>query len=402
MLYAVKIWISGRLIRIVVDAPGPTDAVRAVWQRMGAGALVVSVEPAETTGLFASLRRGRVSLRDLELFCIRFEVLLRAGITAQEALDQLASQTERRALASALRMASESVKAGFALSASLRAHPHVFPVAFCQTVAAAEEAGALSEALARLAEHYGREAVFREKVRQALMYPVVVFSLALAVTGGMFGFVVPRFAAVLSGAGVPLPWITRVVLAASSKFDQGAALFLIIGGFVAVAWRSARRGKLRGLWERTLLSVPVVGRIVSRSAAARVCRSLALLLETGIPALHALDLAARTAGFSLLEAELAAARDALQGGGSLGKALETSRFFLGASRKMVEVGETSGQLPGMLSQAARLFELEVDALMQRLPPVLETVMLLFVGTSVGFVMLSLFLPIVTMYEAVQK
>lgn len=404
MLYQLKVWAGGRLGRVVVDAPGPREAARAVWRRMGAGVLVISVEVAEKRGLLGSLRPGgQVGPRDLELFSVRFESMLRAGVTAQEALDVLAAQTERRALAAALRAVSESVRAGFPLSGALHAHPDVFPVAFCQTVAAAEEAGALPEALSRLAAHYGRDAAFREKLRQALTYPAVVFCLALAVTGGMFGFVVPRFAALLQGAGVPLPGITRFVLAVSSHAGWGATAALALVAAGAAILRAARvGGRLRALWERLLLRLPVLGRIASRSAAARVCRSLALLLETGTPAVRALESAARTAGFSLLESELGRARDALQGGGSFAASLEGSRFFPGAARKMVAVGEASGQLPGMLSQAARLLELEVDGLMQQLPPFVETAMLLVVGGNVAFVMLSLFLPIVTLYKAVQK
>ncbi|MEW6046142.1 MAG: type II secretion system F family protein [Bacillota bacterium] len=403
VLYQLKVWAGGRLGRVVVDAPGPREAARAVWRRTGAGVLVISVEAAEKRGLGSLRPGGRVSPRDLELLCVRFESMLRAGVTAQEALDVLAGQTERRAFASALRAVSESVRAGFALSAALGAHPDVFPAAFCQTVAAAEEAGALPEALSRLAIHYGREAAFRDKLRQALTYPAVVFCLALAVTGGMFGFVVPRFAALLQGAGVPLPGITRFVLAVSSHAGRGAAVLLgLLAAGVLLARASRSSGKLRVLWERLLLRLPVLGRIASRSAAARVCRNLALLLETGTPAVRALESAARTAGFSLLESELGRARDTLQGGGSFAVSLEGSRFFPGTARKMVAVGESSGQLPGMLSQAARLLELEVDGLMQRLPPFVETAMLLVVGGNVAFVMLSLFLPIVTLYQAVQK
>lgn len=403
MLYALRVFAGDRMQRVVVEAPTPGEAARAVWRRLGAGVLIVSVEPAEKKGLSVFRLSGRVGPRDLEMFCRRAEAMLRAGVTAQEALDVLAGQTERRALASALRAVSESVRAGFSLSAALRAHPGVFPPAFCQTVAAAEEAGALPEALSRLAAHYGREAGFREKLRQALTYPAIVFCLAVVVTGGMFGFVVPRFAALLHGAGVPLPWITKFVLTVSSHLEEGgAALLALSTAAVALARASRSGGRLRGLWERLIVRLPVFGRIASLSAAARVCRSLALLLETGTPMTRALEVAGRTAGLSLLSAELEKARGAVQGGWSLAGGLEGSWFFPGTARKMVAVGEASGQLPGMLSQAAYLLEMEVDALMQRLPPIVETGMLIVVGANVAFVMLSLFLPIVTLYQAVQK
>ncbi|MDI6824615.1 MAG: type II secretion system F family protein [Bacillota bacterium] len=400
MLYAVRVHSAGRVQRVVLDAPSAQEAARAAWRRFGAGTFLLSVQPAERPGARAG---GGVGPRDLEMFCRQVEVLLRAGVTVQEALEDLSREAGRKVLSSALRAVSESVRAGSSLSASLRAHPRVFPAAFCQAVAAAEEAGALPEALERLAVHFGREASFREKLRQALTYPAVVFCLALAVTGGMFGFVVPRFASLLQGAGVPLPGITHFVLAVSGRLPQ---IGLFLGACILAALAASRAarsgGALRGAWERAVLRLPVVGRISSRSAAARACRNLALLLESGTPVTRALETAAKTAGLSLLSADLERARAAVQAGGSLAAGLEGSRFFSPAARRMVAVGEGSGQLPGMLQQAAALFEMEVDALMQRLPPLVETGMLLVVGGNVAFVMLSLFLPIVSLYKAVQK
>jgi len=400
VLYAVRVHSAGRVQRVVLDASSAQEAARSAWRRFGSGTLLLSVEPAERPG---ARPPGRVGLRDLEMFCRQVEVLLRAGVTVQEALEDLSREAGRKALSSALRVVSENVRAGSSLSASLRVHPRVFPAAFCEAVAAAEEAGALPEALARLAVHFGREASFREKLRQALTYPAVVFCLALCVTGGMFGFVVPRFAALLSGAGVPLPGITRFVLAVSGNLPRIAG---VLGACLLAALAASRAARLGGAvkraWERILLRLPVVGRISSRSAAARACHNLALLLESGTPVTRALETAAKTAGVFLLSGDLERARAAVQGGGSLAAALEGSRFFPPTARRMVAVGEFSGQLPGMLQQAAALFEMEVDALMQRLPPLVETGMLLVVGGNVAFVMLSLFLPIVSLYKVVGK
>jgi len=399
LLYAVRVHTAGRVQRVVLDAPSAQEAARAAWRRFGPGTLLLSVEPAERSGRSG----GKANPRDLEMLCRQMEALLRAGVTVQEALEDLSRQVERKALAGALRAVSESVRAGSSLSASLRAHPRVFPGAFCQAVAAAEEVGALPEALARLAVHFGREASFREKLRQALTYPAVVFGLALCVTGGMFGFVVPRFASLLQGAGVPLPGITRFVLGVSGRLPQvGAFLGACALGLFAASRAARSGGALRRAWERLLMRLPVLGRISCRSAAARACRNLALLLESGTPVTRALETAARTAGFSLLSGDLERARAVVQSGGSLAGGLEGSRFFPPAARRMVAVGEGSGQLPAMLQQAAALFEVEVDGLMQRLPPVVETAMLLVVGGNVAFVMLSLFLPIVSLYKAVQK
>lgn len=399
MVYVCKVYARGRVQRVAVEAASEREAVLAVWKRVGPEGLLLSVSPAGRRRLAPG---GRVGPRDLEMFCRRAHALLRAGITAQESLEALAAHTENRTLRSALVQASESVRSGFPLSVAMRARPDAFPAAFCHTVAAAEEAGALAEAFGRLAVHYAREAAFRDKVKQALTYPAVVAVLAVLVTAGMFGFVVPRFASLLVASGVPLPPITRVTLGLARELPRLAAFVLAAAAAGFLAMRLARPSRRVLLaWERVFLRVPLVGRIVQRAAVARACRALAMMVQTGTPVPRALEVTGRAASLESLRVDFEGAAGQVKAGGPLARAL-SSRLFPATVQKMVAVGEASGDLAGMLGEAAALLEMEVDALMQRLPPFVESGMLILVGGNVAFIMLSLFMPILSLYQAVQR
>lgn len=399
MVYECRVYLRGAVRCVAVEAGSEREAALAALKTMGPGSLVLSVRPA---GKKRVLSRAKLGARDLEMFCRRAQALLGAGVTAQEALEVLARESEKPALRFALARVSESVRSGFSLSAAMKARPDVFPPTLSATVAAAEEAGALPEAFRRLASHYAREAAFRDRVKQAMTYPAIVAGLAVLVTAGMFGFVVPRFAVLLAQAGVPLPGITRATLELARKVPQilGVLLGLVLAAFVLSGLvRSSVRLSL--VWERVLFRVPVLGRIALRAGAARLCRTLALMLETGIPVPRALEVAGRTAGLESFRQAASRAESVVHAGGRLAKGLE-SPLFPAAVLKMAAVGEASGNLSGMISEAAALMEMEVDALLARLPPFLETSMLLVVGGNVAFIMLSLFLPILSLYQSVQK
>jgi len=399
VVYECRVYLRGAVRCVAVEAGSEREAALAALKTMGPGSLVLSVRPA---GRKRVLSRAKLGARDLEMFCRRAQALLGAGVTAQEALEVLARESEKPALRAALARVSESVRSGFSLSAAMKARPDVFPPTLSATVAAAEEAGALPEAFRRLASHYAREAAFRDRVKQAMTYPAIVAGLAVLVTAGMFGFVVPRFAVLLAQSGVPLPGITRATLELSRKVPQilGVLLGLVLAAFVLSGLvRSSVRLSL--VWERVLFRVPVLGRIALRAGAARLCRTLALMLETGIPVPRALEVAGRTAGLESFRQAASRAESVVRAGGRLAKGLE-SPLFPAAVLKMAAVGEASGNLSGMISEAAALMEMEVDALLGRLPPILETSMLLVVGGNVAFIMLSLFLPILSLYQSVQK
>jgi len=403
MLYTVKAYVGDSVRRITVEAGSEEEAARQVVERLGEGrATILGVAPAEKGLSLDSLKFWeRVGPRDLEFFCRQMHAMLAAGITVVEAVESIASRTEKKKLKEALETVADSVREGFPLSAAFRANPGVFPPVFYYTVAAAEETGALDDAMKSLAEHFLREARFKERMRQAVAYPSIVVALVLAEVIGLFTFVVPRFVKLLKSSGAPLPLPTRLLLALASNINSVFALAALLAVSLVLvlkfSWKDeAARKKIEGLFLKT----PVLGRLVSRSAAAHVCRSMALMLRVGVPIVRVLEIASRMALFATFGEEILSARDSVRQGGSLAGAFSASKWLPQTSVKMMAVGESSGRLDEMLEHSADLFETEVELLMQKLPPVTETVLVVLVGGMVLFVLLSVFLPILSIYKTI--
>lgn len=403
MVYQVEIFSDGARRTVAVDAPNAEDAAKKVVSRLRSG-IVTSVRPAgsRSPGSLFVLPGARAGPRDLELACRQLQALIGAGVTTLDAVETVASQAGKKSLREALRRAADNIREGFSLSDAFRTSPRVFPEVFVRVMEAAEETGAFEESLATLANHFERETKFRERLRQAMAYPALVACLAVAVALGLFLFVVPKFAGLLADAGIPLPLITRIVMgfAAHAKpvFGGLAVLFVLGTPLFRMLWQ--QQG-FRTALESALARVPVMGRLLTRAAAARACRTVALLARVGVPLVRALEVAEGVAVFSGLRYDLQIARTVLRGGGSLARALSGSRWFPQVGVKMAAVGEESGRLPEMLEQAASLFESEVDMLMQRLPTAVEVALMVCVGGLVLVVLLSMFLPIFSVYQTVK-
>lgn len=403
MFYKVTIYVSDTPREVAVEAASAEEAAARVKRQVGEErAVVVRVAPAKKR-LTAGLKLfGRVGPRDLELLCRNLLVLIQSGITTLEAIEMAAMQSGKKALRRALELAAANIREGFPLKDAFRGSPDVFPEVFCQVIEASEEAGALEEGLNSLVAHFEREARFKEKLRQAMAYPMVVAGLAVVVALGLFLFVVPKFVGLLTEANVPLPLPTRLMIAFSSHAWQvmGCAAAAAFVGVKAVktAWRS-QAARLR--LERVLARVPFLGVLLTRTAASRVCRTFALLLRVGVPVVQALETAEKTCPLASLQRELKVVRSVVRGGGSLAGALQRCRWLPRTAGRMAAVGEKSGSLPEMLERAASLFDVETDALMQRLPLLAEGGMVVCVGGLVLFVLLSLFLPMFSMYQTVK-
>jgi type II secretory pathway component PulF len=326
---------------------------------------------------------------------------LSAGVTVTEALDAITEQTRKKQFKKALASVVENVREGFSLSEAFRANPQVFPPVFFHTLAAAEEAGAVEQALETLAGHFLREAQFKERMRQALVYPMLVVGLTAAEVIGLFTFVVPKFARLLKGAGAPLPAVTRMLLHFSENIGSYLAAGALFAALAALVLSFLfKRERARALFEGFFIRIPVLGRLVSRAAAARVCRSMALMLKVGVPTVRVLELAAQVALFFSFRKEILAAQAAVREGRPLAGSFAGARWLPRTSVQMIAVGERSGRLDEMLERSADLFETEVDLLMQKIPPVTEAALVVTAGGIVIFVLMSIFLPILAIYRTV--
>lgn len=399
--YKVEMIVSGIRRELAVRAGTPVEAAVKVRTQVGDRGVVTKVFPAGR-GKTLPLLFGKVGPRDLEMLCQNLLVMHQAGVTTLEALETAAAQTMKRSLKRALELAAANIREGLPLKDAFRGSPDVFPETFCQVMDAAEEAGALEKGLESLSAHFEREACFKEKLRQALAYPTVVAVLAVLVAVGLFTFVVPKFAKMLAEAGVPLPFTTRVVLALSQHIGAIVPSVLVASAVSCWAYKKAAKASLvRRRIESALARVPLVGVLVVRSAAVRFCRMLALLLNVGVPVVEALEVAERVCPLVSLRNEIAVARAVVRSGGPLSGAFKRSRWLPPVVSRLSAIGEQSGRLVEMLERAADMAEVEVDAAVQKLPVIAEGGMLVCVGGLVLFVLLSIFLPIVSMYQTIK-
>lgn len=404
MTFYVRVYTANRYQTYVVEAGRPEEAPAVIFERFGAGrATILSVTPVRQRGPRApGLRRARVSLREMELFCRQMHAMLSAGMTVLECLRTLAEQATNRKMKEALEAVAANVQAGFSLASSMRGRPAVFSPLMCSTVAAAEEGGQLEEALLWLADSFRRDAEFRQKLKQALTYPAIVVAMAAAVTVGLFAFVVPKFTAALVSGGFPVPALTAFMMAVARNFHfvaGGAALLFSAGAAGLASLR--RREKHAARMEMLLLRAPLVGRIVACLNGSRVLWTLAMLVRTGVDLVRALEMASENVPFASLKQDLAAAQASVASGRTLTESLSGSAWLRPAELRMLAVGEQAGTLDRMAEQAAYLLEKEAEAVLGRLPALAETGTTVVVGAGVLLVMLSLFLPIVSMYQTIQ-
>lgn len=399
--YKVEIVASGVRRELAVQAANPNEAAAKIRTQIGSRGVVVKVTPAgrEKAVLFPF---GKPGPRDLEMLCRNLLVMHRAGVTMLEALETAAAQAAKKRLKGALGLAASNIREGLPLKDAFRGSPDVFPEIFCQVMDVAEEAGALEKGLEALVSHFEREARFKEKLRQALAYPAVVAVLAVVVALGLFTFVVPKFAKTLVDSGMPLPCTTKAVLIFSQNI--GVIIPSVFAAVSAVVWiykKTTKFSAVRKRIESVLARVPLVGTLVVRSAGVRFCRMLALLLDVGVPVVEALEVSERACSLVSLRDKIKTARAVVRSGGQLSGTLKKSRWLPPIVGRMAAIGEHSGRLAEMLERAAEAAEIEVDAAMQKLPAVAEGGMLVCVGGLVLFVLLSIFLPIVSMYQTVK-
>ncbi|WP_159432387.1 type II secretion system F family protein [Caldanaerobius fijiensis] len=402
MVYRVKTYIAGKVQSFTVEADSEREAIERTYEKTGAErTTILSVTPAERGVKDKKKKSGRVKPKDLELFCRQMNALISSGITVLEAIETL-SDTENRRLRTILKEAADNIKAGFSLSSSLGGYPDVFDTVFISTIRAAEESGSLESALLWLADNYKRTDDFKRKLKQAITYPSIVVAFAIIVAVGLFTFVVPKFAQMLTQGGVKIPLITQIMLYISSHFMYFAAGFLGLIFLLFVIFKLLKKNeRIFAKVELKMLGIPVIGRIFRLMNLAKIFWVLTLLIQAGIRLDYALEIVQNLTGFVSLRREFETARLTIEKGGTLSAGLADSEWIPPAELKMVTVGERSGNLEKMTEQAASLLDKETDVLLEKLPPLIETFTTMLVGVGVLVILLSLFLPMVSMYQTIK-
>ena len=337
---------------------------------------------------------GGVPAKDLAIFTRQFSVMIDAGLPLVQCLEILGGQQENKTFAKVLQQTRMDVEGGASLADAMKKHPKVFDELYTNMIAAGEAGGILDTILKRLALYIEKAVKLKAQVKGAMVYPVAVISIAGIVIAVILWKVIPTFAAMFAGLNAELPLPTRFVISLSKWFVR-LLPFLIVGGVIGVIgfkrWYATHNG--RRVVDRMLLRIPILGPLFQKIAVARFCRTLSTLISSGVPILDGLEITARTAGNAIIEDAIMVVRKGVESGLTLAQPLKETKVFPPMVVQMIGVGEQTGALDAMLSKIADFYEDEVDQAVANLLTLMEPVMILFLGVSVGGIIIAMYLPL---------
>lgn len=339
---------------------------------------------------------GRVKLSDLAIFSRQFSTMLDAGVSLIRCLDVLQQQTNNARLRKILNDLSARVESGESLSRSMARHPKAFSPLIIGLIRAGEVGGVLEESLQRIAHFLEKDVELRRKIRSALTYPVIVLLAAVGIVIFLVSWLVPQFADLFRELGIKeMPAPTQFLIDLSALFTQRWYVVVIAVIAILIAYKlfvSTRVG--RRVADRVKLRVPVFGPLHHKIVMARFSRTMGTLLASGVPILQAMETVAGVVGNSVVSDAIMESRSRIREGEKIADPLQRSRMFPPMVVHMVSVGEESGSLDHMLNKIAEFYENEVEATIASLTAAIEPVMIVLLGFIVGFIVISMFLPMI--------
>jgi type II secretory pathway component PulF len=354
------------------------------------------------TGTTEKRRGGGVSRADLALFTRRLSDLSDAGLPLDRVLQVVGEQSESGTLAGVAEEALQEVRAGRPVSDSLAMHPRLFPAVYTQTLRAGEASGQFPQVAARLADFQEKEVARRSQIVSALIYPIILFCTAVFVIIFLLTFVVPKLSKIFTSLGNDLPLPTQILLAVTD-FLTHRGVYLLAGIAVIIfgyrAWTRTEQGAL--IRDGFFLNAPLFGKIVQKATVSRFSRVLGTLVYGGVPILEAINLAGLAAGNRVFLRSATQVEQEVREGRPIAGAMRDAGAFPPVLIHMVAIGEETGDLPKMLGRVSDSLDFEVDNGMRRLTALVEPIIVLGMGTFVGFVVLSVLLPIYAAQDLVK-
>ncbi|HRM24626.1 MAG TPA: type II secretion system F family protein [Enterococcus aquimarinus] len=390
---------EGKVTRGKIEAISKKEALAELGMM---DLIVFEVEPLNSfLNTEINLRSG-LKPKDFIIFLRQFATLISAGILLVESLDLLAEQTTNPRLKAILEDLSTEVQEGSPLSVSMSKHPAVFPNLLIQMIQSAEVSGRLEEVLEQMANYYEKQYRNKQKVTTAMTYPIVVGVLALVITAFLLIFIVPIFGEMFASFGSELPAITQMVLGLSQWFQKYWVLILVfLLATIFLLRYLSQRDKMAYSFDYLQLKIPIIGMFLQKTILARMTQTLSSLLNSSVPILQALDVTSQVVDNRVVEEVLLAAKKDVEQGESLAKPMEAHWFFPNLIIQMIKVGEASGSLDEMLKKASDIYEQEVEEASEKLQSLIEPLLIVFLSVIVGFIVLSIVIPMFGLFEQIQ-
>jgi type IV pilus assembly protein PilC len=387
---------SGKTTKGVVETGEITAATKeeviAQLRKRNITATLVTEKPKKVGRLGFG---GKVKDKDIVVFTRQFATMIDAGLPLVQALEILSTQVENKNFGKTLAQVKVDVESGSTYADALKKHPRVFSELYVNMVAAGEAGGILDTILNRLAAYIEKAMKLKKKVKGAMVYPAVVTSIAVLVIAVIMIFVVPTFSKMFSSLGGTLPLPTRIVINTSHFIAGigGLMTALAIAGIIVFIVQFRRTEKGKHISDKILLKLPIVGMLLNKVAVAKFTRTLGTLVSSGVPILDGLEITAKTSGNKVVEYAIMEVRKGVVAGKTLAEPITKAKIFPPMVTHMIAVGESTGALDAMLAKIADFYDDEVDASVSNLTAMMEPMLMVFLGTTVGFIVIAMYLPI---------
>lgn len=360
---------------------------------------------AESKGIGFKLPKfgggGKIETKDLVVFTRQFATMIDSGLPLVQCLDILSSQQENKTFKEILVKVKESVESGSTFADALAKHPKAFDQLFVNLVAAGEIGGILDTILNRLAAYIEKAMKLKKQIKGAMVYPITIMSIAVIVVGVILVFVIPTFAKMFADFGGELPAPTKIVIALSNFLSK--YIVVIIAAFYGIIWLikkyySTPVGQKN--IDRWALKAPIAGPLIRKVAVAKFTRTLGTMVSSGVPIMDGLEIVAKTAGNKIVEEAIYSVRQAISEGKTMAEPLAACGVFPPMVVQMISVGEATGAMDTMLNKIADFYDDEVDDAVSAMTAMMEPLLMVFLGTTVGGLVVAMYLPIFKLAGAV--
>jgi type IV pilus assembly protein PilC len=390
----------------LLEGPLEADSTNLVVTRLRQmGYVPIAIDKKDDAGLQKEIKvsfGGKPKMKDVAVFSRQFATMINSGLSLLRALYILADQTENEKLCTVIDQVRQDVERGASLSQALGRHPKVFNRLYVAMVRAGETGGVLDSVLLQLASTIEKQVELRRKVKSAMTYPAVVFALCLLIVAAMLLFIVPTFKNIYAQLNGTLPLLTRILIKVSEIFKKFFPILILVGAGAIYGfkrWVETDHG--REIWDRVKLRAPVFGKLVHKTALTRFSTTLSVLLSSGVPILEALEITSETVNNTVLSKAVKDVQSGVKTGESMAKPLSTHSVFPPMVTQMIAVGEETGAVDTMLDKIGEFYSQEVEATVNALTSLLEPLLIVVLGASVGGMVIALYMPMFNIIKLIK-